>query len=119
MAQRNKRVIGFVAWRGKRKIEKCPESSLGNPRHERLLGRSAVRWLGLRTGDWGESARKPQSALMREERAEGACRSAKANIRQRPSALVVSPRRTGLASARRMTGAEWKRMPITKPLARC
>ena len=43
----------------------------------------------------------------------------KAKRRQRPSALIVCPRRTGLASARRMTGAEWKRMPITRPLARC
>ena len=38
-------------------------------------------------------------------------------MRQAPSARAAWPSCTGLASARRTTGAEWKRMPIVKPLA--
>ena len=45
--------------------------------------------------------------------------SAKAYSRQAPSARAAWPSCIGLASARRTTGAEWKRMPIVKPLARC
>ena len=45
----------------------------------------------------------------------GSLAPAKAYRRQRPSALPAWPSCTGLASARRTTGAEWKRVPITKP----
>src|ERR1019366_9146162 len=36
-----------------------------------------------------------------------------------PSARATWPRWTGLASANRTTGAEWKRIPTAKPSARC
>ena len=52
---------------------------------------------------------------MRELGAAGSPSPAKANRRQRPSAFTVWPRCIGLASARRITGAEWKRVPITRP----
>ena len=40
-------------------------------------------------------------------------------MRQAPSARATWPRWTGLASASRTTGAEWKRIPTGKPSARC
>src|SRR3954470_20390628 len=39
-------------------------------------------------------------------------------MRQAPSARAAWPRWTGLASASRTTGAEWKRIPTGKPSAR-
>src|SRR3954470_2519267 len=40
-------------------------------------------------------------------------------MRQAPSARATWPSCTGLASASRTTGAEWKRIPTGKPSARC
>ena len=37
MPQRNKTVVGFVAWRGKRKIEKWPQSQRRSAQHEQGL----------------------------------------------------------------------------------
>ena len=54
----------------------------------------------------GDSARNAQSARSLDDGAAGSSAPAKANSRQRPSALTMWPRCTGLASARRITGAE-------------
>jgi hypothetical protein len=48
----------------------------------------------------------------------GSWLSAKAKTRQRPSLLTTWPRCSGFASARRMTGAEWNRIPTVNPFAR-
>lgn len=43
----------------------------------------------------------------------------KRTIRQRPSASIVWPSCMGFASATRRTMSDWKRVPISYPLARC